>query len=137
MNGGSSEVGGDGSTAAKAAKKKFVPKVRYIPDLPSIVQSRRLGLDGNALEQRMAKIKSLCWPAHLPLLPEQLESGRTGPNASPSPATKRQSKGGGGKGAGSFAQPQGEATDQLDFQLDAYAKFNGTMLTGLMGSGQP
>ena len=46
-------------------------EVTILPDLPAVVAARKLGLDGDAAAQRLAKLEQLIWPRQLPLLPEQ------------------------------------------------------------------
>ena len=77
--------------------KRTQPIARLIDDLPAVVASRRLGLDGDDQERRLARCTSIYWD---PLMP-QLEGAPRVPPLSP------------GAGAGA-----GEAEDDEDVALD-------------------
>lgn len=63
---------------------------RVLPDLPSVITARRLGLDGGAHEQRLAKIPSLNWDHRLPSLSTlACDSGDNGCAEFVPPATSR------------------------------------------------
>ena len=51
----------------RVAFKRVGRSIELLPDLPAIVSARRLGLDGDERERRMAKIPSLEWNTHLHL----------------------------------------------------------------------
>lgn len=52
-------------------------EVKVMADLPAVVNARKLGLDGDAAAQRLAKLVQLIWPRQLPLLAEQEHAAQT------------------------------------------------------------
>ena len=57
--------------AFERVKGSKTGEVKCIPDLEQVVKARKLGLDGDATERRLAKIEAICWPRALPVLPPE------------------------------------------------------------------